>query len=384
MTEASNQAPDLEFRRALAQCADGTLLACYQCGTCTAICPLNVPVRRLIRGAQLGIRDMAVGEALWMCATCKQCEVACPKGVDITGVIHALRELSYKERKAPPKLESALWRVYEDGTAWEGKKSERGRWAEGLGLKVGKPAQHLLYVDDAASFDPRLQHITRSVVSVLNAAGVDFAILGEKEKSSGDEVYHIGEGGFLEELAQSNIDSVKGIGANDIITISPHSRSVFKDVYPKYGDVPPVFHYTEFFSDMLDKGLLKPGHPHDGSSLTVTYHDPCYLGRYGGVYEEPRKLLESIPGVKLTEMDDVKSNALCCGGGGGGMYFESEGERPSHRRVAQADESGASIMATACPFCVLNFEDGIKTVGSSLIVKDVAEIVADFVGKGGV
>jgi len=379
----SAQSPDLEFRSAMAGAAPTTLSLCYQCGTCTAICPMNVPVRSIMRGAQLGLKELAVREALWLCATCKQCEVACPRGVDVTGVIHSLRGMSYKERKAPSKLESALWRVYEEGTAWEGKKSERGKWAEGLNVKVGKQAKHLLYLDDAASFDPRLQRIAQSLVRIFNAAGVDFAILGEKERSSGDEVYQIGEEAFLEELVQSNIEAFKGIGAEDIITVSPHSNGVFRDVYPKYGSLPPVFHYTEFLSGIIDQGVLKLGHAPGGDGLVVTYHDPCYLGRYGGVYEEPRKILESAAGLKLNEMDDIKSDALCCGGGGGGMFVESEGERPSHRRVSQAEEAGASVMATACPFCVLNFEDGVKTVGSSVKIRDVAEIVADLVGNGG-
>ena len=376
-----SQTSDLEFARSLAQSVDARVSSCYQCGTCTAICPMNVPVRSVMRGAQVGIRDLAITDALWQCATCKQCEVACPRGVDITGVIHALRGLSYGERKVPAKLEAALWRVYEEGTAWEGKKNERARWAEGLNVKVGKPAKHLLYLDDAASFDPRLQNISRSLVKIFNATGVDFAILGDKERSSGDEVYQIGEEGFLEELAQTNIEAFKGIGAEDIITVSPHSNGVFRDVYPKYGSIPPALHYTEFLSDLLDHDLLKPAQG-DGS-VTVTYHDPCYLGRYDGVYEEPRKLLESLPGIKLSEMDDNRSTALCCGGGGGGMYVESEGARPSHRRVSQAEESGASVMATACPFCVLNFEDGVKTVGSSVKIRDVAEIIAGKIGNGG-
>ena len=367
----------------MAGAAAGTLSTCYQCGTCTAICPMNVPVRSIMRGAQVGIKELAVREALWFCATCKQCEVACPRGVDITGVIHSLRGVSYKERKAPARLESALWRVYEEGTAWEGKKSERGRWAEGLDVKVGKPAKHLLYLDDAASFDPRLQRIAQALVRIFNAAGVDFAVLGEKEKSSGDEVYQIGEESFMEELVQSNIEAFKSIGADDIITVSPHSNGVFREVYPKYGTIPPVLHYTEFLSGMVDQGLVKPGHVQSGEGFVVTYHDPCYLGRYGGVYEEPRKILESVPGVRLNEMDDNRSDALCCGGGGGGMYVESAGERPSHRRVAQAEESGASVMATACPFCLLNFEDGVKTAGSNIKIRDVAEIVAGLIGNGG-
>ena len=379
----SGQIPDMEFERAIAASANGNLSSCYQCGTCTAICPMNVPVRSIMRGAQVGIRELAITEALWQCATCKQCEVACPRGVDITGVIHSLRGLSYGERRVPAKLESALWRVYEEGTAWEGKKNERAKWAEGLNVKMGKPDRHLLYLDEAPSFDPMLQSIAKSLVKILNTAAVDFAILGDREKSSGDEVYQVGEEGLLEELAQSNIESFKSVGAEDVITISPHSNGIFKEVYPKYGSVPPVLHYTEFLSDLLDHDQLKPKRADGGESLPMTYHDPCYLGRYGGVYEEPRKLLESIPGVKLNEMGDKRNNALCCGGGGGGLYIESEGSRPSHRRVTQAVESGGAVMATACPFCILNFEDGAKTVGSSIKVRDVAEILAGLVGNGG-
>ena len=379
----SIQSPDLEFARTISGTIPGSISSCYQCGTCTAVCPMNVPVRSIMRGAQVGIKELAITDGLWQCATCKQCEVACPREVDITGVIHSLRGISYGERKVPAKLESALWRVYEEGTAWEGKKNERTRWADGLDVKVGVPAKHLLYLDDAASFDPRLQNIARSLVKIFKATGVDFAILGDKEKSSGDEVYQIGEEGFLEELATSNIESFKGAGAEDIIPVSPHSNGVFKDVYPKYGSIPPVLHYTEFLSGMVDQDKLKPKKANGGDGLTVTYHDPCYLGRYGGVYEEPRKLLENIPGVKLSEMDENRSNALCCGGGGGGMYVESEGTRPSHQRVSQAEQSGATVMATACPFCVLNFEDASKTVGSNVKIRDVAEILAGLVGNGG-
>ena len=373
------QVPDLEFRRAIE--GGGVPYSCYQCGTCTAVCPLNVPVRSIMRGAQAGIKELAVTDALWQCATCRQCEFSCPRGVDITGVIHSLRGVSYKERKVPQKLEGALWRVYEEGTAWEGRKNERAKWAEGLGVKTAGPAKHLLYLDDAASFDPRLQNIARSLVKVFNSAGVDFAVLGEKERSSGDEVYQIGEEGLLEELAQSNIEAFKGVGAEEIITVSPHSSVVFREVYPKYGSMPAVVHYTEFLADIIDKGQLKLTRMSEGDRFA--YHDPCYLGRYGGVFEEPRKVLESIPGVKLSEMDDTRTNALCCGGGGGGMFVESEGLRPSHRRVSQAKESGAEVMATACPFCVLNFEDGARTVGSDLKVRDVAEIVAGQIGNGG-
>jgi len=146
----------------------------------------------------------------------------------------------------------------------------------------------------------------------------------------------------------------------------------------------PALHYTEFLAGLLEKGSLGMGRV-DGDA-TVTYHDPCYLGRYHGIYEEPRKLLDSIPGVKIAEIDDNKANALCCGGGGGRMWVESEGERPSMRRVKQAAETGASQMVTSCPYCIQNFEDSARTAGISLGIMDVSEVIAHALGiesKGG-
>ncbi len=336
---------------------------------------MGIPVRSLIRGAQLGARESVTGDPrLWNCATCKLCEVACPRGVKITDTIHSLRVAAYDEKKVPQKLESALWGVYEDANPWKGVKAERGRWAEGLDIKVSKPAKYILYVGCAASFDPRLQHVARSLASILGKAGVDFSILGESESCCGDVVYQIGEEGFLEELVQRNIQTFAKTGAEGIIALSPHCSNMFKSVYPKYGQVPTTYHYAEFLGGLLDRGVLTPGR-YDGD-VTVTYHDPCYLGRYSGVYEAPRKLLESIPGVKLSEMSETKTNALCCGGGGGGMWVDSEGERPSLRRVKQAVDTGASEIVTACPYCVQNFEDSAKTGNVGVGVMDVSEVLA--------
>lgn len=363
-----------EFSKRLEAASNEMLSLCYQCGTCTATCPMGVPTRGLIRGAQLGAKQQIIEDKrLWYCTTCKQCELACPRGVKITDIIHASRTVAFEGRKAPQKLEEALWGVYEDGNPWGGKKEERAKWAEGMDVKIGKPSKYLLYVGCETSFDPRLQKVAKSLATILADTGVDFSILGEGESCCGDVVHDIGEEGFLEELAQKNIESFKRSGAESIITVSPHSYDIFKAVYPKYGEMPEVLHYTQFLTNLLDKGSLKVHRPE--ADLTVTYHDPCYLGRYNGIYEEPRKLIESVPGVKLAEMDDNKENALCCGGGGGMMWTEYDGERPSLRRVAQAADTGASTIVTACPYCIQNFEDGIKTKDLSLNVTDISEVL---------
>lgn len=363
------------FSKKVEDTSNETLSLCYQCGTCTAVCPMGVPVRGLIRGAQLGLKEQVVdNKRLWYCATCKLCELACPRGVRITDIIHASRVVGFEGRKAPQRLQEAVWGVYDDGNPWGGKKNERAKWADGLEVKIAKPAKYLLYVGDAASFDPRLQRVARSLAAILKATEVDFSILGEGESCSGDVVYDAGEEGFLEELAQKNIEAFRKSGTEGIITLSPHSFNMFKTVYPKYGEMPEVLHYTEFLAGLLDWGTLKVSS--QGDDLVVTYHDPCYLGRYHGIYEEPRTLLENIPGVRLREMDDNRENALCCGGGGGMMWVDYDCERPSVRRVADAVDTGASAMVTSCPYCIQNFEDGVKTKDLNLKVMDVSEVLA--------
>lgn len=353
---------------------------CYQCGTCTAVCPMGVPVRRLLRGAQLGQKDLSTGDSnLWFCSTCRLCELACPRGVKVTDIMHTMRVAAFGDRKAPPRLEKALWGVYEEGNSWGGKKAGRAKWAEGLPVRTSGKAKFILYAGCAVAYDPRLQTIARSLTEMLGLAGVDFRTLGADEKCCGDAVYQVGEEGFLEELVTANIKEFRDAG-EAVITISPHCYNMFESVYPKYGEMIPVVHYTQVLADLIDKGSLKPGG--DGSApTTVTYHDPCYLGRYHGIYEEPRKILESVKGVSLVEMKDNKGNTLCCGGGGGLMWTEFEGERPSRKRVTQASDSGASVMATSCPYCVLNFEDATKTEGiGGMKVMDVSEVLRRSLG----
>lgn len=371
---------DTSLTRKIEEIGGATASVCYQCGTCTATCPLGVQVRKLLRDIQLGATSDAVGDSnVWGCATCKLCELKCPKGVNITDLLHSLRVLAFEARKAPPKLEQALWGIYENGNPYGGKKADRAKWAEGLNLGVvGKTKQttkYVIYAGCASSYDPRLQNVARSVVEVLQKAGAEVSILGENESCCGDAVYQIGEEGFLEELVQKNIKTFNDGGVETLVTISPHCLNMFKNVYPHYGKMPNVVHYTEILSQFLNHGDLKFDSGSDGKEVVATYHDPCYLGRYYGIYEEPRKILESIPGVALTEMSENKENALCCGGGGGQMWNENETVRPSHERVSQAVETNASVLATACPYCIQNFEDAAKTKGLELKVMDVSEVL---------
>jgi Fe-S oxidoreductase len=350
---------------------------CYQCGVCTAVCPLHVTgkslsVRKLVRSAQAGF---ATGSRdSWLCTTCKQCELTCPRGVPIVDVLHALRTIDFAEHKAPPRLEEILWKIYENGNPWGENRSARTKWAEALNVKDAlNGVDVLLYVGCTSSYDPRLQNVAKAVVSLLKSAHVDFGILKTQEECCGDAVYQSGEEGYLEELVAGNITTFSKTKASVVVSISPHCFNMFKTVYPKFGATFRAVHYTELLADLLDAGKLKLVQPVEDA---VTYHDPCYLSRYHGIQEQPRKVLESIKGIELLEMNSSRDNALCCGGGGGHMFLEEDGERLSSIRVREAADTGAQILATSCPFCIQNFEDSIKTAGNGLRVLDVAELMA--------
>ncbi len=350
---------------------------CYQCGVCTAICPLSATgrspsVRKLVRSAQAGL---ATGSSdAWLCTTCKLCESTCPRGVPIVDVLHALRTMTFLEHKAPPRFEEILWKIYENGNPWGEPRKNRAKWTERLHIKDAFDGVNvLLYAGCASSYDPRLQTVAKSVASILKLADVDFGVLKTQEKCCGDAAYQSGEDAYLEELITENIATISKTKASVVVSLSPHCFNMFKTVYPKYGASFRAVHYTELLAELLDSGKLKLTHPIES---TITYHDPCYLSRYHGIHEPPRKLLEAINGVKLLEMGNSKENTLCCGGGGGRIFQEEDGERLSNIRVREAAETGAEVLATSCPYCILNFEDSVKTEGNGMKVRDVAELIA--------
>jgi Fe-S oxidoreductase len=369
---------DAELIEKLAQLTSGAADYCYQCGTCTGSCPFNllnpqtINPRKIVRSAQLGL--IYDDGNLWYCSTCGLCEAKCPWSIKITEVVRGYRLLATEKRKLPQKFEEILWMIYEDGTAFPGSSIEKAAWTEGLSIKDAskQKVEVLLYIGCAVSFDKRLHKIARSLANVLSTAGVDFGILGKEEKCCGDVVYNIGEEAFLEELAVQNIERFNKTGAEAIITISPHSAHMFKKVYPRYGLKIPAFHYIEFLHDLIEKEKIKMDKAVDDE---VTVHDPCYLGRYLKIYEEPRKILSSIPGLKIVEMNEAKENAVCCGSGGGRHFLDIHGDRLSHYRIMQAAETGAKTLVAPCPFCIQNFEDSVKTKKLSLNIKDVIELV---------
>jgi Fe-S oxidoreductase len=294
----------------------------------------------------------------------------------------ALRRILVEEGHVPITLRDALEAVFKQGNPWGRSRNKRSEWAAGLGIidvTQGDKPDILLYVGCAASYDPRVQKVSKALVNIFSKAGIDVGILGNEETCCGNEVRRMGEKGLFEMLVEHNLELFYKYNINQIVTISPHCYNAIKNEYQdKKIDVK---HYTQFLAELVDTGKLTFS---DNFEKVVTYHDPCYLGRHNGVYDEPRRILERIPGLVLVEMVDYRENSLCCGGGGGRMWVETEKEqRFSDLRINQATEVGAKVLVTSCPFCMLNLEDSLLTMDKSdeLEIKDISEIVQEVTEK---
>jgi len=253
-------------------------------------------------------------------------------------------------------------------------RGNRGRWAEGIGIEPYSGQEFLFYVGCVGSFDEKGQRAAQAVGRLLLKAGVSFGILGPAEECDGNEIRTLGESRIFEMLKERNTALFQKAGVKKIITLSPHSYNVFRNEYPSRFE---VFHYTQVLRDLIKEGMLKPASKLDRK---VTYHDPCFLGRHAGEYEAPREILRAIPGVELVEMERNRQNSFCCGGGSGNFYTDSFGgttNSPSRIRVREADKTGASILAVACPTCAVMLGEAIKDEGieERLIVKDISEVV---------
>ncbi len=358
------------YRRA----TGGALDLCYQCGTCTASCPVVAdggrPVRIILRRAALGLD---ASHDAWRCTACRQCEARCPRGVNVVEAIMGVRSVAFEDGAAPPEAHRLLWSTLEEGNPWGGARSRRGRWADGLPLKdATKGVRVLLYAGCAAAYDPRLTRVARALARLLLDAGLDVGVLGNREACCGDSVRSTGERAYLERLVAQNVKTFAETGAETIVALSPHCYDAFRNLYPRFGLTAEVVHATEMLARLADADRLPRPARRDAR---VAYHDPCYLGRANGVYEAPRRLLETVPGLELVELRDARENALCCGGGGGGMWRRDGGERTGERRYRDAAAAGVDVLATSCPYCVQNFEDaGRRARGPR--VADVVDLLA--------
>jgi Fe-S oxidoreductase len=363
---------------------------CMQCGKCTGSCPVfpksKLNPRRLMLETAYLISPLTMHPPLniyeksevWDCTTCSTCSYRCPREVEPMDVLIGLRGLLIEQGRVPPTLGDALEGVYKYGNPWGLSRSKRSEWAQDLKVKYvseGEKTELLYFVGCAASYDSRAQEVARALVKNLNTLGIDFSILGNKETCCGNEVYSLGEKGLFEILVEKNLSLLDQCGINRILTTSPHCFNAFKN---KYGKDLAVQHYTQYFADLIDKGKLK--FPQRVEKV-VTYQDPCFLGKHNDIYDEPRKMIESIPGIKFVELNLSRGRSVCCEGGGGRMWYDIPGEkgRLAETRVKEAIDVGADILAVACPFCLLTFDDAIKTTGNEdrIQVMDIMELVAE-------
>ncbi len=360
---------------------------CYGCAKCTAVCPVDIvgdySPRKIHRKTQLGV-DLFTSSDLWMCTTCMNCLRVCPKEVNMIKIMPAVREQAVLNGSVPPELQKAFEDTAKHGNPLGQPQRKRADWAKRAGVAVPimkdlkRPVDILWYVGSYPSYHPRGNDAACAAARIFNALGIDFGILGVEEKDDGDSQRLAGEKGLFEMLAEDNIAMFSKYEFGRMVVTWPHEFNAFKNEYPKYGANFKVLHYTQFLVEHLDrlKPLLKKP-----INLKVTFHDPCYLGRHNGEYDAPRELLRAIPGIELVEMGRCRENGYCCGGGGGGMWLDSFTKahttmRLSERRVREAVEYGADVLAVCCPFEVSRFEDAAKSTGNDkVMVRDILELL---------
>jgi Fe-S oxidoreductase len=255
---------------------------------------------------------------------------------------------------------------------------KRDDWAKDLGVKKFAPGTEILYLPCCIpAYDPDVKTVSRSTATILSKLGVDFGLIGSEAKCCGESIRKAGHEDTFQSLAQNNINLFSSNSVKTVVVSSPHCYHTFKNEYPELGGKFQVFHITQYLASLIDQGKLKFSKE---INKKVIYSDPCYLGRHNDIYDEPRKVLQSIPGLELIEFPDSREDSLCCGGGGGRIWMDTpKGERFSDMRVEQALEKDAAIIALACPYCFLNYRDSVLSMdkAQAIQVKDIAELVAE-------
>jgi Fe-S oxidoreductase/nitrate reductase gamma subunit len=385
------------------------LYACAVCGRCHANCPAQLSGKTLSprevvlnlkehlleagpgllnakaeseSGAKAMIGDVVTEEEIWACTTCGACQEVCPVDIEhIRKIIELRRNLVLAQSKMPESAQLMLMNMQSRGHPWAGVQSLRlrGDWTTGLDLKIlaeGDKVNTLLWVGCTGALVERNVQVTLALTRVLKAAGVDFGVLGDGETCCGDPARRAGYEFQFQMMAEQNIATFKSHDIKEIITTCPHCYNSFKNDYPSFGGDFKVVHYSQLIAELIRQGRLKLTSELDS---ILTYHDPCYLGRYNSVYQEPRRILKAIPGAKIREMERSKNKSFCCGGGGGLMWIEEQPgtTKISHMRIEDVLKTGADTVVTACPYCLQMLEEGIehKDIKDSLKARDLVELV---------
>jgi Fe-S oxidoreductase len=357
---------------------------CYQCGKCDVYCPWNrvreFSIRRIVRESSFGLSEIE-SDDVWRCTTCGSCPAQCPRGVGQIEVSVALRRVASDYGVYPASvrgISAAKGSLATEGNPLGEKRSTRADWMRGLAVSPFEEGMDLLFfVGCYYAYDPRLGRVAAAAVDLLNRAGVSFGVLGTAEVCCGESVRKAGGEKVFKALARENIKTFIDRGVKRILVASPHCFHTFAREYPDFMVHFEVVHLTQLLEGLIREGRLAL---RAIAPRRVTYHDPCYLGRHNGVYDAPRFVLRSIPGLELVELPDARERSLCCGGGGGRIWADTpKGERFADLRLDQARAVGAEALVTACPYCVTNFEESrsSRADGDALRVMDVAELVRE-------
>ncbi len=343
----------------------------------------TAPAMRAMHG------EVITADELWDCTTCAACVQACPVFIDQMGAIVEMRRyLTMSEGSVSRNLNLALTSMEQNGNPYGLGRAQRADWAQGMAIKTmaetGGEVELLYWVGCAAAYDDRNKKVARAFAAVLQAAGVNFAILGKEETCTGDAARRAGNEYLFQMLAQENIDTLNRYKVKRIVATCPHCYNTLKNEYPQFGGRYEVLHHTELIADLLAQGKLKLSLP--AADGAVAYHDPCYLGRHNGIYAPARTVLGAATGAAATELPRSHASSFCCGGGGARSWMEeSRGTRINQDRAAEAIATGANALAVSCPFCMGMLSDGVKAKvaegARQMDVKDVAEVVVQQIAK---
>lgn len=383
--------------------------SCTECGRCTSVCPANIVGKSLsprkiivdirartedkapllasgknddnIFGKTL-VHDYITDKELWQCTTCMACVQECPVMIEhVDSIVDMRRNLVLSESQFPANLNNVFKSIETNFTPWAFNQADRAAWADGLNIMTmaeDNNTEYLFWVGCAGSFDNRYKKVSRAFAELMQKAGVNFRILGTEEKCNGDTARRLGNEYLAQMMMMENAETLNNYGVKKIVTACPHCYHSLKNEYKQVGGNYEVKHHTELISELISDGKINFNDT--GENQKITYHDSCYLGRYNNVYDPPRNSLSKISTVELVEMDRNESRGYCCGAGGGRMFLEDEeGGRINEERTREALETNASIIASACPFCMTMMTDGVKHFEKTeeVFVKDIAEIVLE-------
>ncbi|PHX94411.1 MAG: iron-sulfur protein [Acidimicrobium sp.] len=398
--------------------------ACTMCGRCTSVCPAHAtgkpldPREIVLKSGEVmaatashapggkvsaplsadseikinanSLFERITAEEIWACTSCKACDEICPVNIEILDKILDMRRyLSLMESNFPAQLGNAYRSMENQGNPWGMSQTDRGEWAKDLDVEILDPgaplkSEYLYWVGCAGSFDDKNKKVTQSMAKLLKRAGIDVAILGPSEMCTGDSARRSGNEYLFQMLAMPNVEMLNTMGVRKIITQCPHCFNTLKNEYPQLGGNYEVIHHSQLLEDLIETGKLDVSN----ASLEerITYHDSCYLGRHNDVYVAPRKVVGSIKGIEIVEMPRNGTNGMCCGAGGARMWMEEDiGTKINDERAREAIATGATRVATACPFCYIMLDDGIKGAGkdeSEIKVGDIAIHLLDAIENG--